>query len=84
VALWRADAAPAWAPVAFLVGFSLEFVLPGAVPAVVGFALTAALWLAALGRVGLGMLRMPDGRWRHGPSPLPAPPAMDGTSQPAR
>lgn len=83
VALWRANAAPAWAPTAFLVGFSLEFVLPGAVPAVLGFTLTAALWLAALGRVGLGMLRMSDKQWRHGLSPLPMPAAGEAP-QPAR
>ena len=66
VALWRAGAAPAWVPLVLLVGnaagfydaYSLAF-----------FTTWWALWLVALGYVGLKVLRMSDEDWERGAAP---------------
>lgn len=66
VALWRAGAAPAWVPLVLLVGnaagfydaYSLAF-----------FSIWWALWLVALGYVGLKVLRMSDEDWERGAAP---------------
>ena len=66
VALWRAGAAPAWVPLVLLVGnaagfydaYSLAF-----------FTIWWALWLVALGYVGLKVLRMSDEAWERGAAP---------------
>jgi hypothetical protein len=66
VALWRAGFAPAWVPLVLLVGnaagfydaYSLAF-----------FTVWWALWLVALGYVGLKVLRMSDEDWERGEAP---------------
>ena len=66
VALWRAGAAPAWVPLVLLVGnaagfydaYSLAF-----------FTIWWALWLVALGYIGLKVLRMSDEVWERGVAP---------------
>ncbi len=63
VALWRAGFAPAWVPLVFVAGFAMSFFGPvGAVSFTVGFALA----FAALGYVGVGILRMSDEEWERG------------------
>lgn len=84
IAFWRANASPAWVPIVFLVGFALEFIPSGPLPLVVGFTIMAALWLAALGYVGLGILRMSDEQWEHGIPPAPEPTAVNEARQPVR
>lgn len=66
VALWRSGFAPAWVPLVLLVGnaagfydaYSLAF-----------FTTWWALWLVALGYVGLKVLRMSDEDWERGVPP---------------
>ncbi len=72
VALWRAGFAPAWVPLVLLVGnaagsydaYSLAFVTTW-----------WALWLVALGYLGLQVLRMSDEDWERG-----VVPAIGGTA----
>jgi hypothetical protein len=60
VALWRARFAPLWVPIVLLLGLAIGFFGPlGVVPFTTGW----ALWLVALGYVGLKILRMSDEAW---------------------
>lgn len=63
VALWRARFAPLWVPVVQLLGVAIGFFGP---PTVVFFTTGWALSLAALGYVGLRILRMTDDEWECG------------------
>ena len=60
VALWRARFAPVWVPAVLLFGWIISFLGP---PTVVFFTGGWALWLVALGYVGLKILRMSDEDW---------------------
>ena len=60
VALWRARFAPLWVPIVLLLGLAIGFFGP---PTVVYFTTGWALWLVALGYVGLKILRMSDEVW---------------------
>jgi hypothetical protein len=59
-ALWRARLAPMWVPIVLLLGLAIGFFGP---PTVVFFTTGWALWLVALGYVGLKILRMSDEVW---------------------
>jgi hypothetical protein len=63
VALWRARFAPVWVPGFLLGAVAMAFFGPHGV---VSFAIGSALSLAALGYVGLKILRMPDDEWERG------------------
>jgi hypothetical protein len=58
VALWRARIVPLWVPVVLLLGLAI-----GGPPTVVFFTSWWALWLVALGYVGLKILHMSDEDW---------------------
>ena len=60
VALWRARFAPVWVPAVLVLGWIISFLGP---PTVVFFTTGWALWLVALGYVGLKILRMSDEDW---------------------
>ena len=62
VALWRAGFAPAWVPLALVVGFAAGFYNPYSL---IFFTVWWALWLVALGYVGLKLLRMSDEEWER-------------------
>ena len=60
VALWRARVAPLWVPVVLLLGLAIIAFGPyGSV----GWTIGNALWLVALGFLGLKILRMSDEDW---------------------
>jgi hypothetical protein len=60
VALWRARVAPLWVPVVLLLGLAIIVFGPyGSV----GWTIGNALWLVALGFLGLKILRMSDEDW---------------------
>jgi hypothetical protein len=59
VALWRARVAPLWVPVVLLLGLAIGSFGVGLVP----FTSWWALWLVALGFLGLKILRMSDEDW---------------------
>ena len=63
VALWRAGFAPAWVPLVLLIGFASGFYNAYSL---VFITIWWALWLVALGYVGLKVLRMSDDEWEHG------------------
>jgi hypothetical protein len=63
VALWRARFAPVWVPGFLLGAVAMAFFGPHGV---VSFAIGSALSLAALGYVGLKILRMSDDEWERG------------------
>ena len=60
VALWRARFAPVWVPAVLVLGWIISFFGP---PSVVFFTTGWALWLVALGYVGLKILGMSDEDW---------------------
>jgi hypothetical protein len=67
VALWRARFAPLWVLLLLFIGFAMSFVAPPSVlPLGVSFTISIALSLAALGYVGLRILRMTDDEWERG------------------
>jgi hypothetical protein len=72
VALWRAGAAPAWVPRDLLVGNAASFYDSYSLA---HFTIWWALWLVALGYIGLKVLRMSVEDWARG-----AAPAMGGTA----
>jgi hypothetical protein len=60
VALWRARVAPLWVPVVLLLGLAIIVFGPyGSV----GWTIGNALWLVALGFLGLKIIRMSDEDW---------------------
>jgi hypothetical protein len=72
VALWRSGSAPAWVPAVVVAGLAVTLVAPaGALSWAVGFGAISA----ALGYVGLQILRMSDEAWVRGVPPKVAPPA---------
>jgi hypothetical protein len=60
VALWRARVAPLWVPVVLLLGLAILLFGPYGL---VGWTIGNALWLVALGFLGLKILRMSDEVW---------------------
>jgi hypothetical protein len=62
VALWRAGFAPAWVPLVLVIGFAAGFYNPYSL---IFFTVCWALWLVALGYVGLKVLRMSDEEWER-------------------
>ena len=60
VALWRARFVPVWVPAVLVLGWIISFFGP---PSVVFFTTGWALWLVALGYVGLKILGMSDEDW---------------------
>jgi len=78
VALWRARFAPAWVPVVLVAGLVVTFVTP---PAAVSFTIGFGLMFAALGYVGIGILRMSDEEWEQGTSLAPEPVVAEARPQ---
>jgi hypothetical protein len=68
LALWRARAAPAWIAALLVAAVAVEIAGPPAFKARLFF----TLLLAALGWVGVALLRMSDAEWRHAAVP-PSP-----------
>ena len=62
VALWRAGFAPAWVPLVLVIGFAAGFY---DAYSLIFFTVWWALWLVALGYVGLKVLRMSDEEWER-------------------
>ena len=62
VALWRAGLAPTWVPLVLVIGFAAGFY---DAYSLIFFTVWWALWLVALGYVGLKVLRMPDEEWER-------------------
>lgn len=62
VALWQAGFAPAWVPLVLVIGFAAGFY---DAYSLIFFTVWWALWLVALGYVGLKVLRMPDEEWER-------------------
>ena len=69
IALWRARVAPLWVAATLVVAPLSEFVGPEAVSP----ELMLALFLIALGYLGLKILRLPDKDWQRSGSPTLAP-----------
>jgi hypothetical protein len=72
IALWRAGVAPLWVAAALVVAPLAEFVGPEAVSP----ELMLALFLIALGYVGLKVLRLSDKEWERGATPAVGPPRV--------
>jgi len=62
VALWRAGFAPTWVPLVLVIGFAA---VSYNAYSLIFFTVCWALWLVALGYVGLKLLRMSDEEWER-------------------